>query len=113
MADAREFTGKSGAGSPHNGKDFLLLRAESLGQCCPHPCPEHCPQGEAFGELGEPLSIAAVAELIGVSPWTIRYRYLKSGIPHFRTGRQGKLIFYRNQVIHWLLSEQQKGGTNP
>src|SRR5260370_36898787 len=60
--------------------------------------------------LGEPLTVRQVAKMIGCSPWTVRHRYLSDGIPHIRTGPTGKLIFYKNQIIRWLLREQQKGG---
>ena len=105
--------GKSRGGAERNFKHSLPLELKSLGQSCPHHCPEHCPQedGSAEYSLGEPLSIREVAKLIGVSSWTIRQRYLSAGIPHFRSGRVGKLIFYKNQIIEWLLVEQQKGGT--
>jgi hypothetical protein len=57
------------------------------------------------------MGIREVAQIIGCSPWTVRQRYLSIGLPHLRSGPNGKLIFYRNQVIHWLLTQQQKGGT--
>ena len=60
-------------------------------------------------ELGEPLSINQVAKLIGCSPWTVRQRHMRYGLPHFRSGANGKLIFYRGQVVRWIES-QQKGG---
>ena len=60
--------------------------------------------------LGEPLGIRAVARLIGCSPWTVRHVLLPQGLPHFRAGRKGKLIFYRNQILRWVLYRQQKGG---
>lgn len=60
--------------------------------------------------LGAPLSIAEAAHLIGCSPWTVRQRYLPAGLPHHRLSQNGKLIFYRNQIIRWLLRQQQKGG---
>jgi len=108
-----EGRGLSCTGPQHNAKDFLALGPEPLGQCCPHSCPEHCPQSDGASEpaLGEPLSVRQVAALIGVSAWTVRHRYVALGLPHFRTRRHGKLIFYKSQVIHWLLNEQQKGGT--
>jgi hypothetical protein len=59
--------------------------------------------------LGAPLSIRAVARMLGVSPWTVRQRHLPAGLPHFRSGPQGKLIFFRDQVVAWIL-RQQKGG---
>ena len=60
-------------------------------------------------ELGEPLTITQVAKLIGCSPWTVRQRHMRSGLPHFRAGANGKLIFYRAQVVRWIQA-QQKGG---
>lgn len=56
--------------------------------------------------LGEPLNIRQVAQLIGCSVWSIRQRHLPAGLPHFRSGRASKLIFYRDQVVRWVLSRQ-------
>ena len=61
--------------------------------------------------LGAPLSIRAVASMLGCSPWTIRQRHIPDGLPHFRSGPNGKLIFFRDQVVAWILERQQKGGT--
>jgi len=62
-------------------------------------------------DLGEPLTITEVARLLGYSVWSVRQRHLPSGLPHFRVGKQGKLLFYRNQVVRWVLENQkQKGG---
>ena len=61
--------------------------------------------------LGQPLSIKEAASLIGCSPWTVRQKYVPLGLPHLRSGPNGKLIFYRNQIIRWLLERQQKGGS--
>ena len=60
--------------------------------------------------LGPPLGIREVAQIIGCSSWTVRNRYLPDGLPHHRATPNGKLIFYRNQIIRWLLRKQQKGG---
>ena len=60
--------------------------------------------------LGAPLSIREVARILGCSAWTVRQRYMPLGLPHFRSGPQGKLVFFRDQVIRWILSRQQKGG---
>lgn len=57
--------------------------------------------------LGEPLAIADVARLLGCSAWTVRQRYLPSGLPHFRIGKTGKITFYRNQVVQWILDNQK------
>jgi len=82
----------------------------SLGQSYP----EHYPQASGFRNepLGTPLSIREVSELIGCSPWTVRQRYLPDGLPHLRSGRRGKLIFFRDQVVRWILDYQKKGGTS-
>ncbi len=78
-----------------------------LGQNCPQDCPQQ------NGLLGTPLSIQEVAKLIGCSVWTVRQRYVPLGLPHLRSGRQGKLIFYRNQVVRWIIEHQKKGGKQP
>jgi hypothetical protein len=56
--------------------------------------------------LGEPLGITEVARVLGCSVWTVRQRYLPSGLPYFRIGKTGRLTFYRNQVIRWILDNQ-------
>ncbi len=60
--------------------------------------------------LGEPISIREVARVIGCSAWSVRERYIPLGLPHLRSGPSGKLIFYRDQVVAWILTNQQKGG---
>jgi len=76
--------------------------------------PEAVPEGEATGKavgddvLGEPLSIREVSRLIGCSVWTVRQQCLPQGLPHFRVSRTGRLIFYRNQVIRWLIHNQKE-----
>lgn len=60
--------------------------------------------------IGEPMTIREVANLIGCSVWTVRQQFLPQGLPHFQSGPSGKLIFYRDQVIRWILLRQQKGG---
>jgi len=92
--------------------DFLGLGANCLAQSCARHCAPLVDGDESGSNdpLGVPLSIRKVAALIGVSAWTIRQRYLPAGLPHFRSTPQGKLIFYKNQIISWLLAEQRKGG---
>ena len=67
--------------------------------------PPHYPQ-----PLGAPLTIREVAQLLGCSSWTVRHGYLPQGLPYFRSGPGGKLVFFRNQVIQWILQQQKKGG---
>jgi hypothetical protein len=87
-------------------------------QHCPHPddppspllLPTTLPKPAS---LGEPLTISAVAQLLGCSPWTVRQRYLPQGLPHLRTCATGKFVFFREQVIAWIEKRQQqrqKGG---
>lgn len=45
--------------------------------------------------LGDPMTIAEVAELLGCSPWKIRQHYLSQGLPYLRANAGGKLIFFR------------------
>lgn len=72
--------------------------------------PESAASREAESRLGHPLGIAAVASLIGCSPWTVRQTLIPQGLPVFRSAASGKLIFYTNQVVRWIERRQQKGG---
>jgi hypothetical protein len=101
-----------GRSDPRNGADLLDLSARSPGQKCPRQCP-YPDESKIEGSseyLGAPLSTRDVARVIGCSVWTVRHRYLAAGLPHVRIGRAGKLIFYTNQVVGWLLRQRQKGG---
>jgi hypothetical protein len=59
--------------------------------------------------LGEPLTIREAARLIGCSDWTVRHQHIPNGLPHFRSGPAGKFVFYRKQIVAWIL-RQQRGG---
>jgi hypothetical protein len=108
----RGYGGKSGFQGGAKGMDLLELGPERLGQPCPQQNPplDGTKSSEKLELLGEPLSIREVACLIGCSVWTLRQRYLPAGLPHLRMRPNGKLIFYKTQIIQWLLTEQQKGG---
>src|SRR5437867_3619011 len=81
--------------------DFSAFR---LGQRNPQAYPQHYPYPEAAQfPLGEPMDIEDVAMLLGCSPWTIRQRYLPEGLPHMRASARGRFVFYRKQVIDWIL----------
>ena len=85
----------------------------SPGQSYPQQCPTPEATGNAQNALGEPLSIKGAAAMMGCSAWTIRQRYIPQGLPHLRSGPAGKLIFYRHQIVRWILQQQfkqQKGG---
>jgi hypothetical protein len=100
-AEHRRVSGFENGAEP---KETLGFPHDAIGQTYP----QHCPQmGEA---LGDPLSIQEVARVLGCSAWTIRHGYLPQGLPHFRSGPGGKLVFFRNQVITWILQQQKKGG---
>jgi hypothetical protein len=62
-----------------------------------------------FPPLGIPLNISEVARMIGCSPWTIRQTLIPRGLPHFRFTANGRLVFYREQVVRWVESQQQGG----
>jgi len=74
----------------------------------PFPEPAGSSRRASAPSLGEPLCIAETAELIGCSPWTVRQTLIPRGLPHFRFKANGRLIFYRHQVIRWI--ENQQGG---
>jgi hypothetical protein len=95
----------SGFAEDANHAETKAIRRTDLEQSYP----QHYPQSR--DALGEPLSILEVARLLGCSDWTVRHRYLPQGLPHFRPGPGGKLVFFRNQVVAWILHQQkQKGG---
>jgi hypothetical protein len=85
-------------------------RVSSPDKGSPSDDPNHntTPVLEALDPLGEPLSITGVARLVGCSVWTIRQRFLPMGLPHFRIGPGGRITFFRNQVIAWVLAHQQR-----
>jgi len=68
-----------------------------------------------LAQLGEPITIRQVAAMIGCSVWSVRQTFIRQGLPHLRSGPSVKIIFYRNQVIAWVLSRQrqQQGGRRP
>ena len=101
--DAEELR-MSGFGNGAKPAETLRIPHDSLGQSYP----QHYPQVRET--LGEPLSINEVANVIGCSDWTVRHRYLPQGLPHFRSGPAGKFVFFRKQVIAWILQQQRKGG---
>ena len=63
-------------------------------------------------QLGEAMNVKQVARLIGCSAWTVRQKHVRQGLPCFRSGPSGRLTFYHNQVVAWILRQQnkQKGG---
>jgi hypothetical protein len=69
--------------------------------------------GDHQAPLGDPLDIKQVAALIGCSPWTVRHALIPQGLPHFRSTANGKLIFYQQQVVRWVLRQQRHQGGPP
>jgi len=98
---------KSGMGAPPKAAPQIDFSPPELGHSSPHPCPPHCPQPNDANPLGTPLDIGGVAKLIGVSPWTVRRKYLPIGLPHLRVGPSGKLLFYSTLVTRWLMRRQK------
>jgi hypothetical protein len=63
-------------------------------------------------QLGEVMTIGQVAEMFGCSEWTVRHKLVPAGLPVFRFSPSGKLTFFYDQVVAWVLErqKQQKGG---
>jgi hypothetical protein len=102
----------SGFARDRKDMDSLDFSSEALGQNCPSHCP-HPDDSRADSSpspLGDPITVREVAALIGCSVWTVRQRCLRQGLPHFRASRTGRLIFYRNQVMYWLIEKQTERG---
>lgn len=92
--------GRSGAGNSTG----------SLPVGLPAPLPVALPTpSSAVSTLGAPLDIRGVAHLIGCSPWTVRQTLIPQGLPVFRSGASGKLIFYTAQVVRWIENKQKEG----
>lgn len=107
---------KSGFDGNAKAEERLGFSPVRVGQSCPqqypHPGDPIHTTGSS-GSLGEPMDIGQVAALLGCSAWTVRQRYLLQGLPHLRACASGKLVFFREQVICWILKRQQqrqKGG---
>lgn len=105
-------TRKSGFGDYPKPTETLEIVRPSLGQLCPqdYPPSDEAKSGAAQNDLGDAIDIAAVAEMLGCSPWTVRQRYMRQGLPHMRASARGRLVFFRSQVVSWILKRQQKGG---
>lgn len=97
---------KSGQVPPPKTKAGLRFPLAPLGHSSPRHCPTRCPQSPTAESLGKPLGIRETSQLIGCSPWTVRQKLIPSGLPVFRSGAGGKLIFYRDQVVRWLHGQQ-------
>jgi hypothetical protein len=105
---------KSGFDRDAKSAETLEFSPIGLGQSCPKQYPHLAEPNQATnspGSLGDPMDIVQVAALLGCSAWTVRQRYLPQGLPHLRACASGKLVFFREQVIGWILKRQkQKGG---
>ena len=104
---------KSALGFSRNPSDSLDFPATSRGHGArtatrTHARSEFEPESsdDDHISLGEPLNIRQVASMIGCSVWSVRQRHVRHGLPHFRSSPSGKLIFYRDQVVAWILENQ-------
>ena len=108
--------GMSGLALDANRLPIQAIMTSGLGQSCPqhYPRPQAAPspatETQDSNPLGAPLSIREVARMIGCSAWTVRQRHVPAGLPYFRSGSNGKLVFFRDQVVAWVLQQQRKGG---
>ena len=97
-------------------RETLEFSRSDLGQRNPQHRPNSPEIGSAnqspIRSLGSSLTIHEVAEILGCSVWTVRQRYMPQGLPYLRASTTGKLVFFHNQVIDWILRRQQqkKGG---
>jgi hypothetical protein len=104
---------KSGFDRDAKSAETLEFSPIGLGQSCPQQYPhlaEPSQAGNSLGSLGDPMDIGQVAALLGCSAWTVRQRYLPQGLPHLRACASGKLVFFREQVIGWILKRQKQKG---
>jgi hypothetical protein len=105
---------KYGAAENAKAAETLEFPRPDIGQRNPQHCPHPALVEKVPVEttLGAPMNIAEVAALLGCSPWTVRQRYMRQGLPCLRTSATGKLVFFSKQVIDWILQRQQlkKGG---
>jgi hypothetical protein len=111
--DTPGFPYRSAFGPDANTSETLDFLPANRGQNCPKHCPRPTgpPKDESGDPLGEPMSIREVAKVFGCSEWTIRQQYLPRGLPHFRLSPAGKLLFFHNQIVRWVLEiQRQKGG---
>lgn len=99
----------SGLGNALKPAPVQRFSSARVGQSCPQQSPSLTATDPVPNALGEPISIREAAEVIGCSVWAIRQRYLPLGLPHLRSGPAGKLIFYRDQLVRWILQQQQRG----
>lgn len=75
---------------------------------------KHGNNGHHSDALGEAMNIGDVATMLGCSPWTVRQTYLRQGLPHVRASAAGKIVFFKTQVIAWIIERQhKKGGYRP
>ena len=102
----------SDLGFGRNPLPFHEISPVSLAQSCATHCarPHDALRQAATPDLGPPMSIREVARMLGCSAWTVRQQHMPRGLPHFRSGPNGKLIFFRDQVVAWILTQQKKGG---
>jgi hypothetical protein len=96
----------SGFAEDANRTKIQPLARTGLGQSYPRRYPG------SESPLGAPLSIRDVAGLIGCSAWTVRQKFIPLGLPHLRSGPSGRLTFFSNQVVAWVLAQQQRKGGN-
>jgi hypothetical protein len=74
------------------------------------PLADRLADSPAQRSLGRAMDLTQTAALIGCSPWTVRQKLLRLGLPFLRSAASGKLIFYEAQVVRWI--EKQQGGHN-
>ena len=102
---------RTGFATDANPFEFKAISHDGLGQSYPShwPCISRALKSATRSVIRFRSAKSHGCRIPGALAWTVRQRHLPQGLPCFRAGRAGKLIFYRNQVVAWIL-KQQKGG---
>jgi hypothetical protein len=88
-----------------NHAETLSFSEDHRGQSDPRHYPH--PDTSEF-PLGEAMNIEDVALIFGCTAWTVRQKYVRQGLPCLRTSPSGKFVFFRRQVLDWILKQQRK-----
>lgn len=66
-------------------------------------------QQDARGAIRETITAKEVAEMLGISEWTVYDWVRKKLIPHIRVGK--RVLFRRNSILQWLEAQEQASVT--
>jgi hypothetical protein len=98
----------SGSSAVSSALPRMTRSSTFLRPSCLEESPTHGLFQPSSESLGDALNIDEVAAIFGCSAWTIRQKYVKQGLPCLRTSATGKFLFFRRQVLDWILKQQRK-----